>query len=141
MTTFPTLPGFLRTFKEFISEAVSFHEHNLILIVSIHVTLSFSFASLTVALKFRWSNIDEVPIFGTDHILIQQIQQSLGFFHLINFHRFPYMRRSITFPFARGKSVIAENKCPKLSQTGAPGGVSLLDTVSSLCPVLMSWML
>lgn len=75
MTTFLTLPVFLRMFKEFISEAVSFHELNLILITFIHVTLSFPFASLTVALKFRWSNINEAPSSGTDHILIRQIQQ------------------------------------------------------------------
>lgn len=74
MTTFLTLSGFLGTFKEFISEAVSFHVHNLILIIFIHITLSFSFASLTVALKFKWSNIDEVPSSGTDHILIHYIQ-------------------------------------------------------------------
>lgn len=45
-------PGFLGTFKEFISEAVSFDDRNWILIIFVHVTLSFSFASLTVALKF-----------------------------------------------------------------------------------------
>lgn len=129
--TFPTLSSFLGTFKEFISEAVSLHEHNLILIIFIHVTLSFSFASLTVALKFRWSNIDEVPSSGTDHI---QIQLCFGFFHLINFHQFPYMHRSITFPFARGKFIIAENKCPKLPHTSVPEGVSLLGAASSQMP-------
>lgn len=85
MTTFLTLPGFLGTLKEFISEAVSFHVHNLILIIFIHITLSFSFASLTVALKFKWSNIDEVPSSGTDHILIHHIQLLVFFFHLMHF--------------------------------------------------------
>lgn len=81
---FLTLPDFLGTFKEFISEAVSFQEHNLILIIFIHVTLSFSFASLTVTLKFRWSNTDEVPSSETGHILINQTQ----FFFPIIFHPF-----------------------------------------------------
>lgn len=114
MTTFQTLPNFLGTFKAIISEAVSFHEHNLILIIFVHVTLSSSFASLTVALKFRWLNIDKVPSSGTDHILIHQIQQCLGFLHLINFHQFACMHRSNTFPFDRGKFITAENKFPKL---------------------------
>lgn len=73
-------PAFLGTFKEFISQAVSFDDRNWILIIFVHVTLSFSFASLTVALKFWWSNIDEVPSSGTDHLLIHQIQQGLGCF-------------------------------------------------------------
>lgn len=131
---FPTPLDFLRTFKEFISEAVTFHEHNLILIIFIHVTLSFSFTSLTVALGFRWSNIDEVRGSRTDHILTQQIQQCLFWFlifHLMNFHPFRYMHRSITSPFARRKFIIAESKCPKLLHATVPDDVSLLDTVSS----------
>lgn len=121
MTAFPTLPGFLRTLKEFISEAVSFHVHNLILIIFIHITLSFSFASLTVALKFKWSNIDEVPSSGTDHILIHHIQLLVVFFSILCiFHQFLSMLWSITFPYAREKCKIAENKCPELPQSAAP---------------------
>lgn len=70
-----------------------------------------------------------------------KFNSGVGVLNLIHFHQFPFIHRSITFPFARGKFLIAENKYPKLPQTAAPEGASLLDTVSSLCPVLMSRML